>query len=124
MNIEYVAKADYGRMEITAPALIPEPYVDFHGDIISKEEIFKACRNFQKNCMQPNLQHEFQLDPETAEFTECYILQKSMISNGVELPEGTWMLTLKCNSRKLLDAVKDGKFNGFSIGAIAETEDI
>ena len=39
MNIEFIAKADYGRMEITAPALIPEPYVDAHGDVISKEEI-------------------------------------------------------------------------------------
>lgn len=121
---EFVAKADYGRMEITAPALIPEPYVDSHGDIISEEEVFKACRDFAKNCMQPNLQHEFQLGPDIAEFTECYVLQKNTDFNGTELPKGTWMLTLKCKSTKLLDAVKNGEFNGFSIGALAETEDI
>lgn len=123
MGIEFVAKADYGRMEITAPALIPD-YVDAHGDIISEEEVYKACRNFAKNCMQPNLQHEFHLDPDTAEFTECYVLQKNTEFNGTELPKGTWMLTLKCKSTKLLDAVKNGEFNGFSIGALAETEDI
>lgn len=123
MSIEYVAKADYGRMEITAPALIPD-YVDAHGDIISEEEIYKACRNFQKYCMQPNEQHKFQLDPDTAEFTECYVLHQDTDFNGTTLPKGTWMLTLKCKSTKLLDRVKNGEFNGFSIGALAETEDI
>lgn len=123
-EIKFVAKADYGRMEITAPALIPEPYVDAHLDIISEEEVFKACRNFTKNCMQPNLQHKYQLGEDVAEFTESYILPQPTEFNGTELPKGTWMLTMKCKSKALLDAVREGEFNGFSIGANARTRDL
>lgn len=123
-KVEFVAKADYGRMEVTAPALIPEPYVDAHDHIISEEEIFKACRNFSKFCMRPNEQHDFHLSPDVAEFTECYLLQKETEFNGTMLPKGTWMLTLKCKTEELLDRVKAGEFNGFSIGAKAKLEDI
>lgn len=112
----FVAKADYGRREITAPVLIPEPYVDAHGDIISEEEVYKACRNFNEHCMQANLQHQFQLDPEVMSISESYLLQKS----DADLPKGTWMMTMKCKSDTLLDAVRDKKFNGFSIAARAK----
>ena len=114
---EVVAKADYGRREITAPVLVPD-YIDSQGDVISEEEVYKACRNFNKYCMQPNQQHELDLGPDIMEIVESYVTQKATDA----LPAGTWMMTMKCKSDELLDKVHRGEFNGYSIKALASME--
>ena len=116
-----IFKAIDERREITAPILVPEE-ADAHGDIYSADEILKACRNFNEYCEKANVQHEFQVSKQTAEWIESYIAPADMVVNGVAVTKGTWMGTMKVHNDSLWDAVKEGEFTGFSIGCKARVE--
>jgi hypothetical protein len=121
MSEVLIFKARVERREITAPVLLPD-VVDSHGDIYSEEEVLKACRNFNEVCMKANLQHMHQMDDDAAKFIESYCLPSAMTVDGVDLPKGTWLATMKINNDALWKSVKEGEFTGFSIGCIAQTE--
>jgi hypothetical protein len=110
--------------EITAPVLVPNT-VDYHGDTASPEEIRKACRNFNDNCLQGNLQHGLQVSNDTMKFVESYITPAPMMvkskdgSEDIVYPTGTWMLTAHIKNKDLWQDVEDGKYTGFSVGCDA-----
>ena len=64
----------------------------------------------------------YQMDDSAAEFIESYVLPTEMTVDGVSLPKGTWMMTMKVKNDSLWKAVKEGEFTGFSIGCMAQTE--
>ena len=116
-----IYKARKEKQEITAPVLLPEQ-TDAHGDIYSIEEVEKACRNFNENCMQTNLQHIYQMSEDTTEVIESWVTKSDQVIDDVTIPKGTWMMTMKIKSPALWKAVKDGEFTGFSIGAHCKAE--
>lgn len=121
MSEKLIFKASKERREITCPVLIPN-LVDAHGDIYSEEAVLKACRNFNKVCKRTNLQHEYMMDDDSAQFIESYVTPADSIIDGVPIVKGTWMATMHVKNDALWKAVKDGEFTGFSIGCIAKVE--
>jgi hypothetical protein len=112
-----VKSLDLEKQEFIAPVLVPDE-VDYHDHIYSEEEVYKACRNYRKNCNRANLQHEQDLDDSKAHFVEHYIAPVDMdFDNGMTVKKGTWMATMKFKDAGLWQDVKDQKFKGFSISA-------
>lgn len=95
--------------------------IDAHGDVTTKEEILKACHNFNEFCASPaNLCH---LVPTTTfKFVESYVAPIEMNIDGHIVPAGTWLAKVQFLDDELWEAAKNGDFNGLSIGALATIE--
>lgn len=102
--------------------------VDLHGDTYSEVEVEKACRSFNNHCNVANLFH--QVETESANIEQSFISPAEFtLDNGVTVKKGTWLQwwhfpTGDDVAESLWQGVKDGTFNGVSIGARATVEDI
>ena len=111
--------------------VVLEPDVaDLHADIYSAKEIEKACINFNKHCQKANFFHRVEL--QEAEILQSYI---SPTDFTLETPTGTQTITKGTWLQEwhfpegevgnvLWDGVKSGEFNGVSIGARCEYEEL
>lgn len=118
---------DLEKREITAPVLVPDE-VDYHGHVYNKEEVHKACRNYQDNCQKASIQHQIDITKSTAHFVEHYIAPADMTFQTDEgeilVKEGTWMATMKISNDHLWEDVQKGKFTGFSIKAVSRSLEV
>lgn len=105
--------------QATYIVLVPDE-VDLHGDVISEDEVRKACHNFNKFSMQANLFHL--VETETFEFVESYIAPTDFILGDKEVKKGTWLATVQALDDDLWELMKSGEINGLSIGALAKVE--
>lgn len=122
MNKIQVAKATNEELkQATYIVLVPDT-VDAHGDIISEEEVRKACYNFNKFSMQANLFHL--VETSTFEFAESYIAPTDFQLGDRFVKKGTWLATVQCLDDGLWQLIKDGEITGLSIGALASVEEI
>jgi hypothetical protein len=102
--------------------------VDLHSDTYTAKEVEKACLSFNKFCGVANLMHEY--ETKDAEITQSYIAPATFELEGVDgiqtVQKGTWVQewffpdTEKGN--ELWEGVKDGTYNGISIGARGHAE--
>lgn len=51
---------------------------------------------------------------------QSYVAPCDLIIAGVRVVEGTWVMKVRINSKKLWEGVKTGKYTGFSIGGVAK----
>ena len=107
--------------QATYIVLVPDE-VDQHGDIISEDEVRKACHNFNKFSMQANLFHL--VESESFEFIESYICPTDFILGDKEVKKGTWLATVQALDDDLWELMKAGEINGLSIGALASVESL
>jgi hypothetical protein len=105
--------------QATFVVLVPEE-VDLHGDIVSEEEVRKACFNFNKHCMQANLMHMLHTD--AFEFAESYVAPVEFMLDDRLITKGTWLATVQVHDDDVWGLIKSGEINGLSIGAIANVE--
>lgn len=105
--------------QATFVVMVPEE-VDLHGDIISEEEVRKACFNFNTFCRTPNLFHIVKTN--TFTFCESYVSPVDFELDGKEIKKGTWLATVQCQDDGLWELIKSGEINGLSIGALASVE--
>jgi hypothetical protein len=108
-------------------AMEPDVY-DAHNDITSKEEVEKACNNFNKYCMRANLFHRVETD--AVDIQQSFIAPTDIeLDTGRIIRKGSWLMWMHFPednevSSQLWDMVKTGDVNGISIGARAVVEDI
>lgn len=100
---------------VTGPVLVPdEP--DSDGDVLSKEKIESLSFEYMEKYRNNDLQHTLN---NVASVVESYILPYPMTikayGNTVELPKGTWMMSVKVGDSEVWQAVLDGRLTGFSI---------
>lgn len=107
--------------QATYVVMVPDE-VDLHGDIVSEEEVRKACHNFNKHSMQPNLFH--MVKTETFEFCESYCTPVEFTLGDKEVKKGTWVATIQVLDDDLWELIKSGEVSGLSIGAMASVEEI
>lgn len=104
------------KMIVSGAVLIPdEPDTD--GDVISKEKIEEVAHEWMLNYRNIDLQHTLN---NVAYPVESYLLKEtkevtSLDGQVMELPEGTWMVSVKVADKETWEAVKDGRMRGFSI---------
>lgn len=106
-------------MQATFIALVPEE-VDLHGDIYSEEEVRKACHSFNQHSMKANLCHL--VETNGFSIVESYITPADIVVGDKFVTKGTWLTVLQFHDEELWKGVKEGKFNGVSIGAHASVE--
>lgn len=95
---------------------------DLHGDITSKEDVAKACHNFNLFCRTPNLFHLGATD--SFDFVESYVMPTDMQWGDYLVKAGTWVAVIQAYSDEIWDAIKSGEIQGLSIGALATVEDL
>ena len=106
-----------------ATFIVLEPdEVDLHGDIVTVEEVRKACHNFNLFCRQPNLFHVQSTD--AFDFVESYIMPTEMQWGEYVVKAGTWVATIQVHDDDVWSDIKSGEIQGLSICALASTETI
>lgn len=119
-----VAKSiDEDKRLITAVVLRPD-VVDLHGDIYDAATVEAACHDFNKNCRQTNLQHVAMTGDNMLAVVESAIAKHSGPLGDGELIAGDWFITMHVPNDDVWKAVKDGDFTGFSVGCVAEVEEL
>lgn len=115
-----IAKALNNKLkQATFVVMVPD-VPDAHGDITSMEEVRKACFNFNKSAMQPNLFHVAKTD--TFEFLESYVTPVDMMIEDKFVTKGTWLTTIQSLDDDLWDLIESGEISGVSIGGSALVE--
>ena len=110
---------------ITGPAMVPdmpiyrcdetgfEFYVTF-----SKETIRKSAELFFKNGYQSSVSVGHEFDVNDVYVFESYIVDKErgIVPNDLNLSDGTWVVSLKCDNDELWDKLKNTDLlHGFSV---------
>lgn len=102
---------------------------DAHGDIYSADDIKKAAYSFMEDDDAGNqgFMHKFFMNDDFA-LLENYVTKgKTEIETPdkiVELRKGTWVMSIRVNSDSVWKMIKNGEITGFSIGGVAEVEDL
>jgi len=113
---------------ITGPALIPNKLI-YRRDAFNNEfnvkfekDVIEQIRNkFLINFKQKNINLNHGINANNISVVESWIIEKSEIDKakvlGYNLPEGTWMISMKIDNDLVWDSIKAGEFKGFSIEA-------
>jgi hypothetical protein len=119
---------------VFAPALIPNQkvYRNIDGEefylTVSKETIQKIAVDFVKNnrMNNVNVEHQDNLINGVTMFQALVTDEHTVPSvKGFEdLPIGTWFIGAKINNDEILNGIKEGKFNGWSIHAMFQSRDV
>lgn len=128
---ELKIKEDYLKLEfddekkiIMGPALIPDLEilrVDDDGEQFyikySKEQIEDIVVKFSKLKDQRSINKDHKNSVTGIYIIENWLVGKNDKSKdyGFDLPEGTWMVSMKVENEELWDSIKSGKIKGFSI---------
>lgn len=120
-TVQVVKSVNEELKQATFIVMVPDE-VDLHGDIISEEEVRKACYNFNKYSNQANLFHITKTA--TFEFAESFIAPTDFVLGDNFVRKGTWLATVQVLNDDLWELVKTGEVNGLSIGALASTEKV
>jgi len=102
--------------------LEPEVY-DLHSDIYSAEAIRKACGNEQQY-LQSNVQHTTQVDDSVMTVTKSFIQEVDAVIGEKVIKAGTWLREAFIKSDYVWDKVRDGTYNGWSVGCRASCDDV
>lgn len=96
---------------------------DLHGDVYSEKEVEKACISYNQHCRKANLYHR--VETEDFSIVQSYTTPVSFIDDtGREIKKGTWLAWTKFQNEDLWNQVKDGSFQGLSVGCKATVEEI
>lgn len=107
---------------VVLKAMSDETDFDAHGDFYDRETVEDACYNFYENCMKANLGHLVMVDDGTAKIVESYIIPVDIELGDQSVPAGSWLQTWKFADDALWQGVKDGEWNGLSVGCMANVE--
>lgn len=101
--------------------IVLEPnVVDAQGDIVSEDEITKACHYFMEETQKIGYQHEdFK---KKFRIMECYIAPGDFNFHGQDVRKGTWLLAVRVLDDDVWKEVKKGEITGFSIGGVGTRE--
>lgn len=120
-KLQVVKSTNEELKQATFIVLVPDE-VDLHSDIISEEEVRKACFNFNLHCRSPNLFHVVKTT--TFDFCESYCAPVEFQLGDKVVKKGTWLATIQVNDDSLWELIKSGEVSGLSIGAMALVEEL
>lgn len=112
---EIVAKNEEQQI-VTAPVLIPDK-PDRHGDVVSKDNIEEVAFDFLANYQNVDIMHTLK---NVGVPVESYLAPEDLTFEGKEVPEGSWMLSVKVTNQDVWEEVRKGNLTGFSIYGAAE----
>jgi cation transport regulator ChaB len=108
------AKADDEKRLVYGIVLEPDA-VDTQGDVVSKEEIERACHEFMLRSQKNDLEHARIVWREEVAIVENYIAPGDMEFPGQTVKEGSWVMVTKVFSDSIWKAIKSEELTGYSI---------
>lgn len=114
-------------MVVTGPAMIPNALIPrrderdnlFHV-YFSKDTVKKIAKKFlaDNNTHNTDINHDNNVTEENT-LLESWIVEDPKMDKstalGFNVPEGTWMTSMKINNRDTWNKIKEGELNGFSV---------
>ena len=114
--------------ERTAFGVVLEPDVtDLQGDTYDGSAVIKAAHNFMENFQNIGLMHDMFVNDEV-NILESFVAPTDMTlessSGPVTIRKNTWLMKVRILADNLWLQVKTGDLTGFSIGALANVEEL
>jgi hypothetical protein len=119
--------SDDDKMIVTGPAMIPRQLIarkDEMGNVFhvyfSRETIETIARKFlaDNNSHNTDVNHDGAVTQENT-LLESWIVEDPKMDKstaiGFDVPEGTWMTSMKINNKDTWNKIKAGELNGFSV---------
>ena len=107
-------------MIVKGPILVPD-IPDRAGDVLDEETIRKASLIISRNSILIDVQHSLM---NIGALLGLYVTDSPMEWDGAILPKGTLFGTVEVLNEEIQQAIRDGKYTGFSIlGAPVKTVD-
>jgi len=120
-------KIDTVQQVVFAVVLEPDT-VDLQGDIISAEEIEKACWKYNTESRIVGFRHQKELDAIVLESSivrgEGYYFDRSVSATGESemVKPGSWVAAIKINDNEIWDGIMRGEYRSFSVGGFTDSE--
>ncbi len=112
-----IAKVDDEQRKVYGIVLEPDE-VDTQGDTITAEEIEKSAAGFIEKCGTIGLRHRKVAKGVT--LTDSYVTQGETTLGKTKLKKGTWIIGVKIEDDAIWQGVKNGEYNGFSVGGFGK----
>lgn len=98
-------------MIVKGPVLIPD-IPDKTGDVLDEETIRKASLIISRNHVLIDVQHSLM---NIGNLLELYVTDSKIEWKGGILPKGTLLASVEVQKEDIQQAIRDGKYTGFSI---------
>ena len=100
-------------MILKGPILIPG-IPDTTGDVLDEETIRKAALMISRNGILIDVQHKLRT---VGRLLELYVLDSPYQFHGNNYPKGTLFCSVEVTEEDIMEAIREGKYTGFSIMA-------
>ncbi len=115
-TVQVVKSVNEELKQATFVVMVPDE-VDLHGDVISEDEVRKACHNYNTFCREANLFHITKTA--TFDVVESYISPVDFVLNEHFVKKGAWLATVQVHNDDLWKLIKSGDICSVSISAMA-----
>ena len=116
-----------GEERIVFGIVLEPDVVDLHGDTYDEEAVKGAAHKFMEDFQNIKLQHQEFVNGQV-KILESFIAPTDMeIDAGTEkvlIKKNTWLMKVRIVDDVIWNQVKSGELTGFSIGALAQVEDL
>lgn len=108
--------------------IVLEPdVVDLHGDTYDEETVKRAAHKFMEDFQNIKLQHQEFVNDEV-KILESFVAPSDMEIDTpmgiVKIKKNTWLMKVRILDDAIWNQVKSGELTGFSIGALAQVEEL
>lgn len=122
-------KVNDERMELLGAAMIPDKLIyrvdtqtnEEYNVYFTKETIRQIAQHYFKSGFQKSLNMNHTSVPAKSFIFQSFIVDKAKGINapkGIEAPEGSWIIGVKCEDPEVWDSIKLGVVKGFSIEGV------
>ena len=120
-TLTLIKQFDNEQMIEVAPVYIAPMEIDAHNDSITLEETYTMVNNLNKSIANSNLKPNFDHRESTDKFSfiKAWVAECDCEIGGHLVPEGQPLLKVKFHDAELWEDRKNGKYTGWSIGAMA-----
>ena len=116
-----IQKVQVEKRIVTGIVLEPDT-VDLQGDTYDADTVEKSAHDFLKDVRTMGLMHKS--FGKNLHVVESYIAPIDFDLDSVPIKKGTWVMAAKVIDDEVWKAVKNKQITGFSIGAVAQYENV
>ena len=110
-SIEVVFKSMDEEKQLVYGIVLEPDEVDYHEDTITAEQIEKAAHGY---ALSPMVIGDGHIKQAKARPVETFVYDPEVVK---EVKPGSWVMAVKVQDEDMWNAIKEGKYTGFSIGA-------
>lgn len=116
--VKVIFKRDVLEERFVLGVVLEPETIDSQGHVYSAEEVRKAAHNFLEIHARMGLMHKQDVTGKI-KILESFVAPADIFIDNVTVKKGTWLLGARIVDNELWEGVKNGDFNGWSIGGTA-----